>query len=51
MSKVKLTNIQDFKFLSLEYSYIAKLVIERRYLEPYIFEDVYAELRVINNAY
>ena len=28
---------------------IAKLVIEGRYLEPYIPEDVYAELRVMNN--
>lgn len=28
---------------------IAKLVIEGRYLEPYIPEDIYAELRVMNN--
>lgn len=29
---------------------IAKLVVEGRYLEPYIPEDIYAELRVMNNS-
>ena len=29
---------------------IAKLVVEGRYMEPYIPEDIYAELRVMNNS-